>query len=234
MYHTMSSFYPDIILLSSFASPEASVLLHMANKCHSLGYNQIPIVTLDTGRLPQETHNYIDQVRERYDMVVDVLFPDGDAVSKMVAEKGPNLFYDSVENRLECCQIRKVDVLDQYIRKNKVRAYYTGLRRMHGVDRKNTPMIEHTQASMPTKPIKKNPMVDWSTEEVWEYIKLNDIPVNKLNKMGYPSIGCAPCSRSVSAGEDSRSGRWWWENEDTPKECGLHNRELLFEKGSGI
>lgn len=224
LHHTINSFYPDIVLLSSFGSPEAAVLLHMV--CASQ-YKRVPIVTLDTGRLPEETFHYIDRIRNKYDVNVDVLFPNPCAVQKMVTEKGPNLFYDSVENRKECCGVRKVDVFDRYTKANNVRAYISGLRREHSIERAKAHMIERKM-----DPMKINPLIDWSTKDVWDYVEIHKIPVHSLNLKSYPSVGCAPCTRAVTIkGADPRSGRWWWEHEDAPKECGLHG---FFDQGSGI
>ena len=216
----IEKFFPRIVLVNSFGSPESMVLFHMVVKQTR---KEIPVVTIDTGRLPQETYDIIDRVRDKYNKEITILFPDREAVEKMVTEKGTNLFYGSVENRQQCCSVRKVDVLNQYFSDNKIAAYISGLRPEHGGTREHANMIELGN------PVKINPLVGWTTNDLWHYIREHNIPVNKLNRNGYPSVGCAPCSRAIKPGEDIRAGRWWWEREDVPKECGLH-----YEHGGGI
>ena len=142
----------------------------------------------------------------------------------MVAENGPNHFYDSLENRKECCGVRKVEPLSRALDGKK--AWITGIRRAQSIDRLETELFEWDESH---NMIKINPLVSWSKDDVWDYVKRHDIPYNALHDKGYPSIGCAPCTRAVPLGEDDRSGRWWWE-EAVQKECGLHVRKLTNEE----
>ncbi|CAI8050777.1 Thioredoxin-dependent 5'-adenylylsulfate reductase [Geodia barretti] len=173
--------------------------------------------TLDTGRLPQETYDVMDAVRKRYGINLEVMFPDTDEVEEMVRKKGLNLFYESVENRRLCCGIRKVHPINRML--GTLDGWITGLRQDQTETRRDAKIFEvDTQHS---NILKINPLVDWTWDRLWGYIRANDVPYNKLLDAGYPSIGCAPCTRAVEAGQDARSGRWWWEH-DTHKECGLH------------
>ena len=176
----------------------------------------IAMFSLDTGRLPQETYDLMQAVRERYSVPLQIYFPDSAQVENFVAQNGVNGFYDSVENRKECCRIRKVQPLKRALAGKK--AWITGMRRDQAVTRGGL-TVSSFDADHGLQ--KFNPLLDWSNAEVWEYIKQNDVPYNKLHDHFYPSIGCAPCTRSVTPGEDIRSGRWWWENPEN-KECGLH------------
>lgn len=175
------------------------------------------VFTLDTGRLNPETYELIDEVQSKYRITVEILFPDAAAVEKMVAEKGVNLFYRSLENRKECCGVRKVEPLNRKL--GTLDGWITGLRRTQAVTRGKLAKVELDFAH--DKIVKVNPLADWTTAQVFEYLKANGVPTNKLHAQGYPSIGCAPCTRPVKPGEDERAGRWWWENPDS-KECGLH------------
>lgn len=181
------------------------------------------IMTLDTLRLPTETYTVMDRVRARYETKIEAFTPDLDAVSEMVRERGYNLFYMSVENRKLCCQIRKVNPLNQAL--SSVGAWITGLRRDQGMARGNTDIIQWDGAH---ENYKINPLANWTFEQVREYVVANNVPYNELHDKGYPSIGCAPCTRSIQPGEDLRAGRWWWEADPDAKECGLH----LVEKAA--
>jgi phosphoadenosine phosphosulfate reductase len=172
---------------------------------------------LDTGRLNAETYELIDEVQARYKVSIEIQFPDAAAVQKMVGEKGMNLFYRSLENRKECCNVRKVEPLNRVLK--TLDGWITGLRRTQAVTRGKLAKVEIDYAH--DKIAKVNPLADWTTAQVFEYLKANGVPTNKLHAMGYPSIGCAPCTRAVKPGEDERAGRWWWENPES-KECGLH------------
>ncbi len=176
----------------------------------------IAMFSLDTGRLPQETYDLMQAVRERYSAPLQIYFPDSAQVENFVAQNGVNGFYDSVENRKECCRIRKVQPLKRALAGKK--AWLTGMRHDQAVTRGGL-AVSSFDADHGLQ--KFNPLLDWTNAEVWEYIKQNDVPYNKLHDRFYPSIGCAPCTRSVTPGEDIRSGRWWWENPEN-KECGLH------------
>lgn len=176
----------------------------------------IMMFSLDTGRLPQETYDLMQAVRERYSVPLNLYFPESAQVERYVEQNGVNGFYDSVENRKACCHIRKVAPLKRALQGKK--AWLTGMRRDQAVTRGGL-AVSAFDADHGLQ--KFNPLLDWSNEEVWEYLKQNDVPYNKLHDRFFPSIGCAPCTRSVTPGEDIRSGRWWWESADG-KECGLH------------
>lgn len=175
------------------------------------------VFTLDTGRLNPETYHLVDMVQQKYGIPVQVLFPDAGAVEKLVAEKGVNLFYRSLENRKECCSVRKVEPLSRKLR--TLDGWITGLRRSQSVTRGRLAKVELDPVHDGI--VKLNPLCDWTTPQVFDYLAANDVPVNPLHAQGYPSIGCAPCTRAVRPGEDERAGRWWWEDPAT-KECGLH------------
>ncbi|MDO8349519.1 MAG: phosphoadenylyl-sulfate reductase [Gallionella sp.] len=176
----------------------------------------IEIFSLDTGRLPQETYELMQAVSERYTTPLKVYFPDNALVESYVAQNGVNGFYGSVESRKACCFVRKVEPLRRAL--NGKGAWVTGLRRDQAVTRGN---LEVSSFDADFGLQKFNPLLEWSHKEVWAYIRHNDVPYNKLHDQFYPSLGCAPCTRSVTPGEDIRAGRWWWENPDS-KECGLH------------
>jgi phosphoadenosine phosphosulfate reductase len=175
------------------------------------------IFTLDTGRLPQETYDLIDQVRRRYTIEVEVYFPQAERVETMVGAKGVNLFYESVENRTSCCHVRKVEPLGRALA--TMDGWITGLRRDQISTRAETPKI----GLDPQHPglWKVAPLADWTADRVWAYIRERDLPYNALHDRGYPSIGCAPCTRAIEPGEDERAGRWWWEQPEE-RECGIH------------
>jgi len=179
---------------------------------------EIRVITVDTGRLPQETHDFIDQVRERYPMArVETLLPDSAEVEAMVGRRGQNLFRQSVPMRFVCCHVRKVRPLVRALK--DLDGWFTGLRRDQWASRAAIRKVEldHDHGGI----VKLNPLADWAEEEVWEYLEDNDVPIHPLYAKGYTSIGCEPCTRPIQIGEDSRAGRWWWE-EDAPKECGIH------------
>jgi phosphoadenosine phosphosulfate reductase len=176
------------------------------------------IFTLDTGRLFPETYDLIDLTSKKYDLKVRVMFPDASRVEEMVNEKGINLFYDSIENRKLCCHIRKIEPLKRAFA--GLDAWICGLRREQSITRKDLRLVEWDENN---GLIKVNPLIEWTETELWDYIKSNQIPYNKLHDTGFPSIGCQPCTRAILPGEDVRAGRWWWENPET-RECGLHKR----------
>jgi len=177
----------------------------------------IRIFSLETGRLHPETLAMLDRVKEHYDgYEISLYRPQQAAVDAYVAQNGLNAFYDSVEMRKECCRIRKVEPLGRALAGN--RAWVTGQRRAQSATRAEL----HVQEDDATHGMAKfNPLADWSEQDVWDYIHANQVPYNALHDQGYPSIGCAPCTRAIEPGEDVRAGRWWWENPDS-KECGLH------------
>ena len=206
-------FHPHLALACSFQAEE-SVLIDLMHRIRGADFR---LFTLDTGRLNQETYDCMDAIRERYGIQIEVFFPEAMGVEKMVRENGLNLFYNSVQLRKLCCGVRKVDPLSRALK--DLDAWMTGLRREQAVTRADVHKIEVDRDH--GNIIKINPLVDWSYDDVWDYIRKNNVPYNRLHKQGYPSIGCAPCTRSVEPAEDLRAGRWWWENPDT-KECGLH------------
>lgn len=175
------------------------------------------IFTLDTGRLPSQTYELMDRVRDRYGVNVEVLFPDKAEVEEMVARHGVNLFYKSVENRRLCCQVRKTNPLNGFLR--TLDAWISSIRADQTEQRAGARKfeIDYLHGRM----LKINPILDWTIERVWDYVRENDVPYNELHDMGYPSIGCAPCTRAVKEGDDPRAGRWWWER-GSDKECGIH------------
>ena len=176
----------------------------------------IGIFSLETGRLHPETLDMIERIESHYGYAVALYRPQPEAVDAYVAQNGLNAFYNSVEMRRECCRIRKVEPLGRALAGNK--AWVTGQRRAQSTTRAELHVQEDDAAHAMTK---FNPLADWSEEDVWAYIRANDVPYNALHDQGYPSIGCEPCTRAVQPGEDVRAGRWWWENPDS-KECGLH------------
>jgi len=217
----LETFSPQIALACSFQA-EGSVLIDMI---HRLRGSDFRIFTLDTGRPNQETYDCMDAIRARYGVGVEVYFPDALEVQGMVRAKGLNLFYNSVEDRKLCCAVRKVAPLKRALK--GLNAWMTGLRREQAVTRIAVPKIEVDRGHDGI--VKINPLADWSHDEVWSYIRAQDVPYNRLHTRGYPSIGCAPCTRAVQPGEDFRAGRWWWENPDT-KECGLHLNDEEISK----
>jgi phosphoadenosine phosphosulfate reductase len=176
------------------------------------------IFTLDTGRLFPETYQLIEKTNMTYDIKIEVFFPDYHEVQRMVREEGINLFYNSVESRHRCCQIRKLEPLKRAFQGLDV--WICGLRREQSITRQDMQVVEWDEMH---QLIKVNPLISWTEQQVWEYIKKHSVPYNKLHDRGYPSIGCEPCTRAVQPGEDVRSGRWWWESPDH-RECGLHQR----------
>ena len=185
---------------------------------HHIFSNDLPIrvFTLDTGRIFPETYSVLNSTRERYKKDIEVYFPDFKSVEKLVTQKGPSSFYDSLENRKECCAIRKVEPLNRALQ--GVKCWITGLRSEHSENRKALPIVDFDEQRQIQK---VNPLANWSLEEVKAEIKKYNIPYNVLHDKGFVSIGCQPCTRAVKEGEDFRAGRWWWE-EQSKKECGLH------------
>jgi len=211
----LETFQPRIALASSLQAEE-SVLIDLM---HRLRGSDFRVFTLDTGRLNQETYDCMDALRERYGIKIDVFFPAAERVEKMVKEHGLNLFYKSAELRKSCCGIRKVEPLSRALK--NLDAWMTGLRREQAVTRGGVQKVEIDRDHGGI--VKVNPLADWSQKQVWNYIAAHEVPYNKLHDLGYPSIGCAPCTRAIKPWEDIRAGRWWWEQPET-KECGLHMR----------
>jgi len=206
--------FNDRVALSSSLGAEDQVLTDMLVKQKL----STPVFTLDTGRLFPETYDLLDRTCQKYDIKIATYFPDYKSVEEMVNEKGINLFYKSVENRKLCCHIRKIEPLKRAFK--GLDAWICGLRRSQSVTRADMQTVEWDEGN---NLIKINPLIDWSENEIWEYVDRNNVPVNPLHKKGYPSIGCQPCTRAIFPGEDIRAGRWWWENPDT-RECGLHKK----------
>ena len=187
------------------------------DKAHRIDPN-IRVLTVDTGRLPSETHDLIDRVRDHYSCEIEVHFPDSEEISSLVTQHGANGFYRSSSIRMLCCEARKVTPLNQALK--PFEAWISGLRRSQSVNRADIPKVEIDQAHDGVT--KLNPLAEWTHDEVWAYINENNVPYNDLYDKGYTSIGCAPCTRPIEPGEDARAGRWWWENGSLPKECGIH------------
>jgi thioredoxin-dependent adenylylsulfate APS reductase len=216
----------DRVALSSSFGPEDIVVLDLLSELAP----RPRVFTLDTGRLPQETYDLIDRVRDRFHVEVEVFFPRADAVQTMVRERGMNLFYASVADRRRCCDVRKVEPLGRAL--TTLDGWITGLRRDQIGTRARTPKIgldlEHGMVW------KVAPLADWTSEQVWAHIRARDLPYNELHALGYPSVGCEPCTRAVPPGEDPRSGRWWWEDAED-RECGLHVGPVaLAPRRSGV
>jgi len=209
----LKEFKGKIALSSSFGA-EDQVLTHMILNIDKTA----KIFTLDTGRLPYETYSVMDNTNLKYGIKVDVYFPDAKEVEELYKTQGINGFYESIENRKRCCFVRKIQPLQRALKGLEV--WITGLRSAQSVTREQMQLVEYDEAN---GVIKLNPLLAWSEQDVWDFIKENKVPYNKLHDQGYPSIGCAPCTRAVKEGEDIRSGRWWWENPEH-KECGLHKK----------
>ncbi|WP_419777216.1 phosphoadenylyl-sulfate reductase [Malaciobacter marinus] len=176
------------------------------------------VFTLDTGRLNPETYDVMDATNLKYGVKLDVYFPNLDKVEQLYQTQGINGHFESIDNRKKCCNIRKIEPLKRALKNLDV--WFTGLRSSQSITREDMKLVEWDEAF---KLIKVNPLINWSEKDVWDYIKANSVPYNKLHDKGYPSIGCAPCTRAVKDGEDIRAGRWWWENPEH-KECGLHKK----------
>jgi thioredoxin-dependent adenylylsulfate APS reductase len=219
----IGNFGDRLALSCSFGAPEGLALLDMMHRIDPASR----VFVLDTGRLPQATYDLIDRVRDRYGKRVEVIFPRAEGVEAMVRERGLNLFYESVEQRQLCCRLRKVEPLKRQLA--GLDAWVTGLRRDQNITRAETPKLEIDRVHGGI--VKVNPIADWTRDDVLRYVREHDVPINRLHADGYPSVGCAPCSRAIAPGDDPRAGRWWWENPET-KECGIHVGEE--NQGSGI
>lgn len=210
--------YSPAALATSFGA-EDMLLTHLVVK-HAPA---IDIISLDTGRLPAETYKLMQQVHDSYGDVVNIFSPNAVQLQEFVRANGPDAFYNSVDLRKSCCGVRKIEPLRRALEGKK--AWITGLRREQSVTRTDITIKEDDQMfGIP----KFNPLLDWTDQEVWAYLRRFDVPYNELHERGFPSIGCAPCTRAISDGEDIRAGRWWWENPET-KECGLHVAKLAAQ-----
>jgi len=214
----VTEWFPHEVVFSSSLGQEDQVLTDIIFK------NNLPvkIFTIDTGRLFNETYELLDRTTARYKKPVYVYFPGAEDVEEFVAVKGINSFYESVDNRKQCCHIRKVKPLNRALKGAKV--WITGLRAEQSNNRQSMSMIEWSEEK---QLYKFNPLINWTYDEMIDYIKKNNVPYNPLHDKGFVSIGCAPCTRAVEPGEDARAGRWWWET--SQKECGLH--ETALKKG---
>jgi phosphoadenosine phosphosulfate reductase len=208
-----AKFHPRLALACSFQA-EGSVLIDLI---HRLRCADFRVFTLDTGRLNQETYDCMEALRVRYGMEIEVFFPDAVSLENMVRQNGMNLFYDSIEQRKLCCGIRKVEPLKRAL--SGLDCWMSGVRREQAVTRAHVQKVEIDREHGGI--VKVNPLADWTGRQIWDYIRQHKLPYNRLHDRGYPSIGCAPCTRAVQAGEDSRAGRWWWEDPEN-RECGLH------------
>lgn len=210
----LTELFPGQVAFSSSLGYEDQVITDLILK------NDLPIriFTLDTGRLFEESYKTLQRTNRHYETKLEVVFPKHDSVEKLVSNKGPYSFYDSVENRKECCFIRKVEPLNRALQGVKI--WVTGIRAEQSGNRQEMPQIERDDAH---DLFKFHPIISWSFEQVKAYVKSNNVPYNLLHDKGFVSIGCAPCTRAIQEGEDFRAGRWWWEDE-SKKECGLHAR----------
>jgi len=203
--------FPGRVKFSTSLGQEDQVLTDIIARHHI----DLNIFTIDTGRLFNEVYETLEKTRARYQINIDVFFPQAEAVQQMVNTHGVNLFYESVENRQACCNIRKVEPLNRALKEASV--WITGLRASQTEHRKNIPVVEWLEDK---KIYKINPLLHWSFDDIMNYINAFSVPYNPLHDKGFVSIGCAPCTRAVEEGEDPRAGRWWWEI--SHKECGLH------------
>jgi phosphoadenosine phosphosulfate reductase len=203
--------HPDAVFASSLAAEDMVLTDLILTAGLPLG-----IFSLETGRLHPETLAMLERVQERYGYTIALYRPAPESVAQYVAAHGANAFYDSVELRRECCRIRKVEPLGRALAGHS--AWITGQRRAQSTTRAELAVEEHDDAH---DMVKFNPLADWSEDDVWTYLRAHAVPYNALHDQGFPSIGCAPCTRAIGPGEDVRAGRWWWENPDS-KECGLH------------
>ena len=205
--------FPRVAIVASFQA-ESSVLIDMAARIRP----DVHVVTLDTGRLPQETYDMIDRVRDRYAIAIDVVSPDASDLAEMVGTHGANLFHRSPDLRRLCCEVRKSRPLARAL--HRFDAWVTGLRRRQAATRSQTAVVasdaDHEGLT------KIAPLASWTKDQVWAYIHEHDLPYHPLYERGFTSIGCEPCTRATVEGEDERAGRWWWESEKEVKECGLH------------
>jgi phosphoadenosine phosphosulfate reductase len=207
----LAGLFPGQVAFSSSLGPEDQVITDIIAR-QSL---PVRIFTLDTGRLFADTYELLDRTRARYKIPVEVWFPQSEAVQQLMTEKGATSFYESVENRVECCHIRKVEPLNRALK--DVRVWITGIRGDQSENRHQMALVEWAEKR---GLFKFNPLLDWTSDDVWAYIREHQVPVNPLHAQGFVSIGCAPCTRAIEPGEPERAGRWWWEQ--SKKECGLH------------
>lgn len=209
----VARFGHERLALASSGGMEDQVLTHLLRARQP----RVGIFTIDTGRLPEETYTLLEETAAAYGFTYDILLPDATELSALLRE-GPNAFYRSRELRQRCCHARKVAPLQRKLA--TLAAWFCGLRREQGVTRAAVQTVEQDAAN---GVVKLNPLAAWSDATLWEYARIHHVPLHPLHAQGYPSIGCAPCTRAVRPGEEARAGRWWWEAPEQ-KECGLHRR----------
>ncbi len=205
------SAYGDSLAISTSFQKEGMVVIDIATRINP----RVRVFTIDTGRLPEETHQMMETVRQRYGIRVEIVFPEASEVESMIATHGPNLFYREVTLRKLCCHIRKVRPLERKLA--TLSAWVVGLRRSQTESRADIAKVESRDAI-----VKISPLADWTSHDVDDYILRHDVPVHPLYAKGFPSIGCGPCTRATFDCEDQRAGRWWWEQDNAEKECGIH------------
>ena len=217
----ITEWFPGKVVFSSSLGQEDQVLTDAIFK------NNLPVTifTIDTGRLFNETYELLDRTNARYKKKIQVYFPEAADVEEFVVNKGINSFYESVDNRKECCHIRKVKPLNRALKGAAV--WITGLRAEQSNNRHDMPMIEWSEEKMLYK---FNPLIKWTYADMMDYINKFNVPYNRLHDKGFISIGCAPCTRAIEPGEDARAGRWWWET--SQKECGLHETKIVSSNAS--
>jgi phosphoadenosine phosphosulfate reductase len=208
----LSTYFPGKTLFTTSLGIEDQVITNEIFRNNI----DIKVATLDTGRLFPQTYDVLSSTIIKYNKKIHIYFPEHEAVEKLVTEKGPYSFYQSVENRKECCRIRKIKPLNRAL--DGIECWVSGIRADQSENRNNMDWLEYDADK---KLFKFYPLFSWTFEEVKKYVKENDVPYNSLHDKGFVSIGCEPCTKAIKPGEDFRAGRWWWEN-DGPKECGLH------------
>jgi len=215
----LTRFEADSIAVS-FSGAEDVVLIDLI---HRLGY-QVDVFSLDTGRLHPETYEFIEKIRTHYATAIELLSPDAKALVELVKEKG--LFSFREDGHGECCDVRKIQPLKQKL--SHLKAWITGQRKDQSVTRTDVPLeqIDATFSTPENELTKFNPLAEWTSADVWQYIRINEVPYNPLHDNGFVSIGCQPCTRAIGPQEHERAGRWWWE-EETKKECGLHSQNVI-------
>lgn len=202
--------YKEIVFSTSFGKEDQAIISLISH----FGY-PVNVFTLDTGRLFEETYEVFQRTIEKYNIKIDVMYPQSKDLQHLLSNKGPFSFYNSVEERIQCCNIRKIEPLKRALKGKEI--WITGLRKEQSSNRNDMEMVEWDEGN---NLIKVNPFFYWTQFALEEYLDKNNVPINSLHKRGFPSIGCSPCTRSIIECEDERAGRWWWEN--SKKECGLH------------
>ena len=216
----LSEYFSGQVVFSTSFGLEDQVITHL------ISTNELPvkIFTLDTGRLFEETYSTWNKTIEKYDISISTYYPDVIQIQEFITARGPDSFYNSIENRKQCCGIRKVEPLQRALNGNLV--WITGIRAEQSNNRLEMPILEWDDVH---QIIKFHPLLNWTWGQVKQFVSKNDIPHNPLHDKGFVSIGCAPCTRAIKPGEDFRAGRWWWED-NSKKECGLHQSEVVAER----